>query len=163
MSDDTYLIKAAEIDAMEGTDKVHLLNENAKRVNKSLGDMTGLTGLGFHIIEIEPGHDSTEHHMHHFEDECVYVLSGTATAYIDEEAHPVGAGDFIGYRKGGVAHSITNTGSETFRCIVVGECLAHDVGDYTRLGKRIYRNEGVTWNLVDHEHVVEVGGSAGKK
>lgn len=50
MSDDTYLIKAAEIDAMEGTDKVHLLNENAKRVNKSLGDMTGLTGLGFHII-----------------------------------------------------------------------------------------------------------------
>ena len=120
MSDDTYLIKAAEIDAMEGTDKVHFLNENAKRVNKSLGDMTGLTGLGFHIIEIEPGHDSTEHHMHHFEDECVYVLSGTATAYIDEKAHPVGAGDFIGYRKGGVAHSITNTGSETFRCIVVG-------------------------------------------
>jgi len=163
VSDDTYLIKAAEIDPMEGTDKVHLLNENAKRVNKSLGDMTGLTGLGFHIIEIEPGHDSTEHHMHHFEDECVYVLSGTATAYIDEEANPVGAGDFIGYRKGGVAHSITNTGSETFRCIVVGERLAHDVGDYTRLGKRIYRNEGVTWNLVDHEHVVEVGGSAGKK
>ena len=101
--------------------------------------------------------------MHHFEDECVYVLSGTATAYIDETPHEISAGDFIGYRKGGVAHSITNTGSDTFRCIVVGERLAHDVGDYTRLGKRIYRNEGIPWNLVNHDHVIDVGGSAGKK
>lgn len=163
MSNDTYVIKAEEIAALEGTDKTHFLNENAKRVNKSLGDMTGLTGIGFHIIEVAPGHDTTEHHMHYFEDECIYVLSGTATAYTGEETQEIGAGDFIGYRKGGVAHSITNTGSETFRCIVVGERLAHDVGDYTRLGKRIYRNEGVAWNLVDHEHVVEVGGGAGKK
>ena len=163
MSDETYLIKAADIAAMEGTQKTHFLNENAKRVNKSLGDLTGLTGFGFHIIEIAPGHDSTEHHMHHFEDECIYVLSGTATAYTGEETAEISAGDFIGYRKGGVAHSLTNTGSETFRCIVVGERLAHDVGDYTRLGKRIYRNEGVAWNLVDHEHIVEVGGGAGKK
>ena len=37
------------------------------------------------------------------------------------------------------------------------------MGDYTHLGKRIYRNEGVTWNLVDHDHIVEVGGGAGKK
>ena len=163
MSDERYLIPATEIAAMEGTAKTHFLNDNAKRVNKSLGDMTGLTGLGFHIIEVEPGHDTTEHHMHHFEDECVYVLSGIATAYIGEETHQIGTGDFIGYRKGGVAHSITNTGTETFRCIVVGERLNHDVGDYTRLGKRIYRNEGVEWNLVDHEHIVEVGGNAGKK
>jgi len=101
--------------------------------------------------------------MHHFEDECVYVLNGTATAYIDEIPHEISAGDFISYRKGGVAHSITNTGSEAFRCIDVGERLAHDVGDYTRLGKRIYRNEGVPWNLVDQEHVIVVGGSAGNK
>ena len=163
MSDDTYLITAAEIDAMEGTDKTHFLNKNAKRVNKSLGDLAGLTGIGFHIIEVKPGHDTTEHHMHHFEDECIYVLSGTATAYTGDEVQQIGAGDFIGYRKGGAAHSITNTGTETFRCIVVGERLAHDVGDYTRLGKRIYRNEGVEWNLVDHGNILKVGGSAGKK
>ena len=101
--------------------------------------------------------------MHHFEDECIYVLNGTATAYMAEDSQIISACDFIGYRKGGVAHSITNKGAETFRCIVVGERLAYDVGDYTYLGKRIYRNEGVTWNLVDHEHVVEVGGGVGKK
>jgi uncharacterized cupin superfamily protein len=112
---------------------------------------------------VEPNHDNTEHHMHHFEDECVYVLNGTATAYTGEQSQIISAGDFIGYGNGGVAHSITNTGTETFRCIVVGERLAHEVGDHTRLGKRIYRNESVTWNLVDHGHVVEVGGGVGKK
>ncbi|MGH1578721.1 cupin domain-containing protein [Planktotalea sp.] len=163
MSEETYLVKAADIKALEGVHKTHFLNENAVRLNKSLGDMTGLTGFGFHIIEIEPGFESTEHHVHHHEDECVYVLSGTATAYIGDTPHEIGAGDFIGYRKGGLAHSIKNTGDETFRCIVVGQRLPHDVGDYTKLGKRIYRNDGLTWNLVDHDNVLEVGGSAGKK
>lgn len=160
---DTYLIKAADIDAMKGVAKTHFLNENAQRINKSLGDVTGLTGFGFHIIEVAPGHDSTEHHVHHHEDECIYVLSGTATAYLDDAAHEIGAGDFIGYRKGGLPHSITNTGSEMFRCIVVGQRLPHDVGDYTKLGKRIYRNEGQPWALVDHENVKEIGGGVGKK
>lgn len=91
------------------------------------------------------------------------VLSGQATAIIGDDEYPIGPGDFIGYRKGGLAHSIRNTGNEVLRCIVVGERLAHDVGDYTRLGKRIYRNAGIPWNLVDLENVEEVGGSVGKK
>lgn len=164
MSDaDKYIVTGEEIAAMEGTAKTHFLNDNAKRINKSLGDVTGLTGLGFHIIEVAPGRDTTEHHMHHYEDECIYVLSGTATAYIGEEAHPIKAGDFIGYRAGGLAHSITNTGTELFRCIVVGQRLAHDVGDYTRLGKRIYRNEGMAWDIVDHPHIQTSHPDAGKK
>lgn len=101
--------------------------------------------------------------MHHHEDECVYVLSGTATAFIGDAAHEIGPGDFIGYRKGGLAHSITNTGDEVLRCIVVGQRLPHDVGDYTRKGKRIYRNDGLPWTLVDHDHLDEIGGTVGKK
>jgi len=163
MSDDTYLIKARDIAEIDGVEKTHFLNENAQRVNKSLGDMAGLTGFGFHIIEVEPGFESTEHHVHHHEDECVYVLSGTATAFIGDEAHSISAGDFIGYRKGGLPHSIKNTGSETFRCIVVGQRLDHDVGDYTNLGKRIYRNKGQSWSLVDHEAITQIGGNVGKK
>jgi uncharacterized cupin superfamily protein len=149
MTDEKYLITHEEIEAMEGLHKTHFLNSNAVRVNKSLGDLAGITGLGFHIIEVEPGHETTEHHLHHHEDECVYILEGEATAMIGDEAFPVKAGDFIGYRKGGLAHSIRNTGTDTLKCIVVGERLAHDVGDYPRLGKRIFRNAGMKWNLVD--------------
>ncbi len=163
MSGDTYLLKAADISAMEGLAKTHFLNPNAQRVNKSLGDATGLTGIGVHLIEVQPGHETTELHMHHMEDECVYVLEGEATAVIGEEAHVVGPGDFIGYRRGGLAHTIRNTGSGVFRCLVAGQRLAQDVGDYPRLGKRLYRNAGMAWDVVDHDAIVHPGGSAGKK
>lgn len=163
MATDTYIVTKEAIAKLEGTKKTHFLNPGARRVNKSLGDLTGLTGFGFHIIEVAPGDQTTEHHRHYFEDECVFVLSGHATAFLGDDAHPIGPGDFIGYRKGGVAHSIKNTGDETLRCIVVGERLAHDVGDYPRLGKRIYRNAGMPWNLVDLSNVETVDGSVGKK
>lgn len=159
---DTYLVSADDIATMDGLAKTHFLNPNAQRINKSLGDLTGLTGIGFHIIEVQPGHDTTEHHMHHHEDECVYILSGHGTAYIGDAAHPVKTGDFLGYRKGGLAHSLKNTGDDLLRCIVVGQRLPHDVGDYPRQGKRIYRNDGLPWNLVDHGDIVDVNAGAKK-
>ena len=155
MSEDRYLVRRDEIEAMPGLAKTHFLNGNAKRSNKSLGDLTGLTGLGFHIIEVEPGHETTEYHVHHYEDECVYVLDGEATATVGEEDYPIGPGDFLGYRKGGLPHSIRNTGTTVFRCIVVGQRLPHNAADYPRQGKRIFRNEGLPWNLVDHADIVE--------
>ncbi len=162
MSDSKYLITSEEIEQMEGLDKVHFLNPNAKRVNKSLGDMAGITGFGFHIIEVEPDCETTEYHLHYYEDECIYVLAGTATAIIGEESFDIKTGDFIGYRKGGLPHTIKNTGSEIFKCIVVGERLAHDVGDYPRKAKRIYRNAGMKWNLVDLAAIEEPTGGAKK-
>lgn len=162
MSDDIYHLSAKDIDAMEGLAKTHFLNPKAQRVNKSLGDVTGLTGFGFHIIEVEPGFETTEHHVHHHEDECVFVLEGHATARIGEDRVEIGPGDFIGYRKGGLAHTIENTGDQTLRMIVVGERLAHDVGDYPDKQKRIYRQVGLAWNVVDHADIHEPTG-AGKK
>ena len=162
MEDNKYLIPREEIEAMQGLKKTHFLNPNAKRINKSLGDLTGLTGIGFHIIEVEPDCETTEHHLHYYEDECIYVLAGTATAFIGDDSFDIKAGDFIGYRKGGLAHSIKNTGDETLRCIVVGERLSHDVGDYPRQKKRIYRNVGMKWNLVDLDAIAEPTGGAKK-
>ncbi|WP_269581414.1 cupin domain-containing protein [Roseibium sp. Sym1] len=163
MPNDTYILTRDDIAAMEGTQKTHFLNPNAQRLNKSLGDATGLTGFGFHLIEVEPGFETTEHHCHYHEDECVFVLSGSATAVIGEEEHEIGPGDFIGYRKSGQPHSIRNTGTEVLRCIVVGERLAHDVADYPRLGKRIHRHAGLPWSLVDRDRIEELGGGVGKK
>jgi uncharacterized cupin superfamily protein len=159
---DTYLVTANEIAAMEGLAKAHFLNPNARRVNRSLGDLAGLTGFGFHMIDVEPGCETTEHHVHYHEDECVFVLEGRATAIIGEIEHPIGPGDFIGYRKGGLPHSIRNTGKTTLRCIVVGERLSHDVGDYPRQAKRIFRNAGLAWNVVDHDALREPKAGAKK-
>lgn len=114
-----------------------------------------MSGLGFHIIEVQPGYDSTEIHVHHFEEECVYVLEGRGEATIGETVYPVEAGDFIGYRAGGQAHKLSNTGSQVLKCIVVGQRLDHDVADYTRLSKRLYRYKGRKWNLVDLANIEE--------
>ncbi|MEM1293160.1 MAG: cupin domain-containing protein [Cyanobacteria bacterium P01_H01_bin.162] len=158
---DQYIITREEIAAYAGVAKTHFLNENAQRINKSLGDLTGLTGIGFHIIEVAPGHDSTEFHKHYYEDECVYILEGEAEATIGDAKYPVKSGDFIGYRAGGEPHQLKNTGDDILRCIVVGQRLAHDVGDYPRQQKRIYRHQGMQWNLVDLDDIAEP--EAGRK
>ena len=149
MSDETYLLTAEDIAAMEGLAKTHLLNPNARRINKSLGDATGLTGLGIHMIEVAPGCETTETHVHYHEDEAVYILSGTGLAEVGDEEYPIKAGDFIGYRKGGLPHNIRNTGAAALRCLVIGQRLSQDVADYSRKGKRIYRNAGMPWDLVE--------------
>jgi uncharacterized cupin superfamily protein len=147
------ILKKAAIDAEEGLFKSHFLNDNAQRTNKSLGDMTGITGFGIHLIEVPPGKESTEYHMHYFEDECTYILAGAGKVIIGDSEHDIAEGDFIGYPKGGEAHTMINTGDNVLKCLVVGERLAHDVGDYPNKGKRIYRNAGMPWNLVDIESI----------
>jgi len=156
-----YIVTNEEIEDMEGLHKTHFLNPNAQRINKSLGDLTGLNNIGFHIIEVSPGHESTELHKHYHEEECVYILEGEAEATIGNEVFTVKAGDFIGYRAGGEPHKLENKSDKNFKCIVVGQRLDHDVGDYTNLEKRIYRNKGLKWSVVDFDKIYEP--NAGKK
>jgi uncharacterized cupin superfamily protein len=158
---DKPVLTREEIEAYQGLQKTHFLNQNAQRVNKSLGDLTGIQGFGFHLIEIEAGYESSEAHKHHYEDECVYVLEGEAEATVGDQVHQLKAGDFIAYPAGGEAHALKNNGTDTLKCIVVGQRLEHDVADYPKLNKRLYRNQGMPWNLVDIEHLSEP--NAGKK
>lgn len=146
-------LSAAAIAAMSGTQKTHYLNSNAVRVNKSLGDAAGLRNLGVHLIEVPPGKRSTEFHVHHYEEECIYVLSGSGTATIGEATHRIGPGDFIGCPAGGPAHDMVNDGTEPLVCLVIGQRLGLDITDYPRLGKRLYRRGG-EWDLVDHAAIV---------
>lgn len=158
---DGYILTREQIADLDGVEKTHFLNDNARRLNKSLGDLTGLSGLGFHLIEVAPGRESTELHAHHHEDECVYILEGEAKATIGSQACTVRAGDFIGFRAGGEPHKLENTGNVTLKCIVAGQRLDHDVADYPARGKRLYRNKGLKWNLVDIEAIEEP--TAGRK
>lgn len=161
MTMEKYLLTKEEIESMQGLAKTHYLNDQARRINKSLGDATGLSGFGIHLIEVQPGFESTELHCHHHEDECVYILEGEALATLGDETFAVGPGDFIGYRAGGLAHSLKNSGEVVLRCLVVGQRLDHDVADYPRLNKRLFRNKDLPWNLVDLNAIEEP--QAGKK
>ncbi len=149
MRTEDYHLSADDIRKVSASEKTHFLNDHARRREKSLGSMTGLSEIDFCLIEVDPGNESTEHHKHYHEEECVYILDGEGTARIGAESVEVRAGDFVGFRKGGLAHSLKNTGEEVLRCIVVSQRKNHDVSDYPRKGKRLFRNKDLTWNLVD--------------
>jgi uncharacterized cupin superfamily protein len=141
-------LSADAIAAMEGVRRVHYLNPEAVRINKALGDAVGLKNIGVHLIAVPPGHRSTEFHAHHYEEECIYVLSGGGTATVGEATHRIGAGDFIGCPTNDVAHEMINDGAEPLVCLVIGQRLLQDITDYPRRGKRLYRHSG-EWDLVD--------------
>lgn len=157
---DKYIVTRDEVADFEGLEKSHFLNKNAVRRNKSLGDLTGLKNIGFHIIEVEPGFETTEFHVHYYEEECLYILDGEAEARIGSETYQVSTGDFVGYRAGGEAHALKNTGTGVLRCIVTGQRLDHDVADYPDLNKRVFRNKDQEWNLVDIDEIETPKGGA---
>jgi len=148
------ILKAKEIEGMEGERRIHFLNPNADRIRKSLGDAIGLNNIGVHLIYVEPGKDSTEYHKHHYEEECIYVLSGEGTLIIEGESFQFEKGDFVGFPANMAAHSLKNTGSETLVCLVMGQRLEQDVADYPNRGKRLYRNSG-EWDLVDLREILD--------
>lgn len=137
-------LTAGEIVRLMGVSIPHPMSEKVKRVTKSLGDQTGLTGIGVHLFETAPGADTTAFHFHHLEDEAVYVLSGKGEARVGDDVFAIGPGDFMGHAKGGPAHVIRNTGNAPLRCLVVGQRLDHDVVDYPEAGRRLTRTEGQT-------------------
>ncbi len=146
------LLTASAIAALPSQTKVHRLNPNAVRSTQSLGDAVGLAHMGVHLVTILPGRDTTEYHRHWYEEEFLYVLSGHGTADIDGQLHPVAAGDFMGFGKNSVAHSLSNTGTEPLLCLVGGQRLENDVCDYPRQNKRLYIN-GAQEDMVNLQHI----------
>ncbi|HEB93780.1 MAG TPA: cupin domain-containing protein [Gammaproteobacteria bacterium] len=150
----SLILKAKDIEAMAGERRIHFLNPNADRTRKSLGDAVGLNNIGVHLISVEPGKDTTEYHKHYYEEECIYVLSGSGTLIIEGESFPFETGDFVGFPANTAAHSLKNTGSETLVFLVMGQRLEQDVADYPDQKKRLYRNSG-RWDLVDIDNVTD--------
>ena len=130
------LLKAADIAKMEPTRAVHSLNPNAVRLKRTLSDLTGLTQFGVHLLTLMPGHESAEYHRHLYEEEFVYVLSGTARSRSVNA--PVKSGRAISGLPRGEAHTVQNTGDTPLELLVGGQRLEHDVCEYPRLGKRLY-------------------------
>ena len=88
-------------------------------------------------------------------EEYAYILEGEGEALIGEDIFAIKAGDFLGFRTGGKAHTIKNSGKCILKCIVAGQRLEYDVGEYPSVNKCIYRNKEMSWNLVDIYNISE--------
>tara|TARA_B100001059_G_scaffold143528_1_gene143480 strand:+ start:835 stop:1188 length:354 start_codon:yes stop_codon:yes gene_type:complete len=116
---------------MAGQDKWHFLNRNAQHLKKPLGDIAGLTKLGFYLIKVPIGSASCAFDQHICEDECIYILEGFRTARNGETALQVEAGDFTACPAGSEAHDFCNTGFNILKCTIVGQRLDFDIVNYS--------------------------------
>lgn len=133
------LLSAEAIAALPEATFVHPLNPRAIRHGRSLGDAVGFEHIGVHLVRVEPGHDSTQYHVHQAEEEFIYILSGRGLAEIGDETIEVGPGDFMGFAAGGLAHSLSNPFTEDLVYLVGGMRLEFDICDYPKVNTRLYR------------------------
>lgn len=144
MSDETWpLLTAEQIENLEETAHRHQFNDNAIRHTRSLGDILGLSDIGVHLVRLEKGHDSTQFHFHHVDEEFVYILSGRGIAEIGEESREIGAGDFMAFKKHSLPHNMHNPFDADLVYLMGGSRSRIDICDYPRIGLRMYREDGV--------------------
>lgn len=149
------LIRAAEIAALPEQRHVHQFNDNAVRHTRTLGERAGLGRIGLHLVRLEPGRDSTQHHFHDADEEFLYVISGRGLAHIGDEAFEVGPGDFMGFPAPSPPHSLSNPFDEDLVYLMGGERNPVDAVHYPRIRRSMMKAHGAKrWVDWDHLHDV---------
>ena len=143
---------AEEIAALPERKHQHQFNDKAIRHTRSIGDLTGLSRIGIHLIRLETGSDSTTFHYHDADEEFIYVVSGRGIAAIGDERIEVGTGDFMGFTAPSPAHNLHNPYPEDLVYLVGGERNASDLVHYPRIRRTLIKSNGkrswVDWDDV---------------
>jgi len=132
------LVRSSDLAANEETFS-HPWNEKSEITGTRMSERAGLSRTGVSRVRIQPGKESFAYHMHHYEEEWIYVLSGRGLARIDGEDYEMKAGDFVGFPTPSVAHLMSNPYDEELVYLMGGETLDHEVADFPELGKRMVR------------------------
>jgi len=100
-------------------------------LRKRLAAGSGSKEIGCSWFELPPGRQNFPRHYHFGNEEAFFILSGTGTLRIGEEAIPIGAGDYIACPPGEAsAHAILNTGTEPLSYLGISTAHGTDVVVY---------------------------------
>lgn len=140
MSSEAYphIVRQAEARAAEGTFS-HPWNPSSEITGTHLSQLAGLTRTGVSVARIAPGKESFAYHLHHVEEEWLYILSGRAVARIDGSEYELAPGDFVAFPTPSVAHNLMNPGPEELVYLMGGENQPHEVADFPDLDRRMVR------------------------
>jgi uncharacterized cupin superfamily protein len=137
------LLRAADIEQHVQSFS-HPWNPRSEIRGAMLGRMIGLKRTGVSLARLAPGKESFVYHLHHFEEEWIYILSGQGRALIDGREYDVGPGDFMAFPTPSVAHHLVNAGTEELVYLMGGENRDMEIADFPGLGKRMVRSgEGI--------------------
>ena len=135
-----HLLRAETIRSGEETFS-HPWNEQSEIIGTHMSGLAGLSRTGVSLVRIPPGKESFAYHMHHREEEWIYILSGRGVAKIDGTDYEMGPGDFVAFPTPSVAHNMGNPFEADLVYLMGGEHLDHEIADFPELGKRMIRSE----------------------
>ena len=136
-----HIVRKAAIKAAEWTFS-HPWNPKSAITGSHLSRLGGLKRTGVSIARLAPGKESFAYHLHHAEEEWIYVLSGKAVAQIDGTEYVLEAGDFAAFPTPSVAHNMANPGPRELVYLMGGENNPHEVSDFPTLDKRMVKLHG---------------------
>ena len=118
----------------------HPYNPRAELHGWTVSRMAGLQRVAVNLVWIPPGKEGAVFHVHHREEEWVFVLEGRGVVEVDDATYEVGAGDFVAFPPG-VAHTVRNEATDQNLLLLEGGEVIRDVevADFPRLGRRMVR------------------------
>ena len=133
-----HILRAAEIAACQKTFS-HPWNPKSEIRGTWMGKIAGLSRTGVSLGRLAAGKESFAYHLHHTEEEWVYVLSGRAVTHIDGQDYELGPGDFAAFPTPSVAHNMANPFSEGLVYLMGGEHRSEEIADFPTLDRRMVR------------------------
>ena len=133
-----HLIRAKDIKSGEKSFS-HPWNEKSEIVGTHMSGIAGHTRTGISLVRISPGKESFAYHLHHREEEWIYILSGRGVAKIDGEEYELAPGDFVAFPTPSVAHNMRNPFQVELVYLMGGEHQEYEIADFPELGKRMIR------------------------
>ena len=133
-----HLLRRADIAQGDSTFS-HPWNPKSEITGTHLSGLTGLERTGVSLVRLAPGKESFAYHLHHREEEWIYILSGKGLARVDGQDYEMNVGDFIAFPTPSVAHILVNSGEEDLVCLMGGEHTEFEIADFPDLDKRMIR------------------------
>jgi uncharacterized cupin superfamily protein len=133
-----HIIRRSEIKENESTFS-HPWNPKSELTGTHMSRLGGLTRTGVSLVRIAPGKESFAYHLHHREEEWIYIISGKGIAQIDGEEYEVTPGDFVAFPTPSAPHNMTNPFNTDLVYMMGGENKKHEIADFPALGKRMLR------------------------
>jgi len=145
-----HILRKAEIEAKKFSFS-HPWNPKSEIIGTMMGRLGGLKRTGVSLVRLPPGKESFAYHMHHREEEWVYVLSGTAVTTIDGQEYTLHEGDFVAFPTPSAVHIMANHSDQELTYLMGGENLPDEVADFPTLDRRMVKlnNELSIYKLSD--------------
>lgn len=100
-------------------------------LRQRIGTAIGAKKLGYSFFTVPAGKAAFPFHLHHTNEEMIYILEGEATLRLGKEEIAVSAGTFIACPPGqDYPHQLINTSNEDLRYLVVSTMEYPDISEY---------------------------------